>query len=659
MTQELVLLRRWSAALLMAAALIIAVVVLAPVTAQVPATIHAAEHGGTVDLRVDDTTVLTSADCVTAQWQVEGIRTVELDRRGVTGDGTRPSCTSSVTLTVTFQDGVTQTYTIDKQVRTASIAMRALLVAAVFAFGLGLIVSGLPLAVWAALRASAPGRALDARLPRMPEREGRAGITTGVLFAVVAIVLIGAVVRTHYLSRSLRYDESWTYTEFASQPPDVIVTDYRSTNNHIFHTLLVYASTRLFGIYPWTLRLPVYLTGILIIAAIFAVARRFYGIRAGLLAAALAAGASSLVEFSANGRGYNLVALDFLLLLLLAGTLRQRRRTRYWASFALLGALGLYTVPTMAYPLGLVCCWLGLSILIENRGRQRWLLLRDMLLTVILLLLLTGLLYLPAYLYIHSGISRNWDHGSFTQTSWAAFTQSYALEASNLWRDWQRDLTGGVSALLVIGVLASLVFQRRMAHFRLSLVAVALIWFPAVAFIQLVTTYARLWVFLLPLYLMLASAGLIYLWRLVAPRRLWPRVGTVAALAVLAAALAAGGVIASNSVELTTSERALGAEAAVQALHAGAPADAIILCAHKCPILQFYGLMYGVRLLPHFEPDGQPHRFYVVDSLLDAQIKVKAAIREVNLDPDDFKEPTLVMGEGDTKVYRIDPVAAQ
>ncbi len=648
---------RLYAALLIVASLLIVGVVLLPVVPKVPMTVSAAEHGATIELTVDDTTVLTSADCGTAQWNVEGIRAVTLDRRAVTGEGTRATCAARVELDVTFQDGVTQSYTIDKQVRTSSMVVRALIVTAIFAFGLGLIVSGVPSALWTALRTSALGRAVVARLPTATERDDRTGSRLGLLLAVIAIVLIGAAVRTHFLSRSLRYDESWTYNEFASEPPQFIVMDYRAPNNHIFHTLLVAGSTSMWGVYPWTLRLPVYLAGVLIVAATFALGRRFYGVRVGLLAAALAAGSSWLIEYSANARGYNLITLAFLLQLRLAWSLRRQSSKAGWAAFALLGAFGLYTVPTMTYPLGIVCVWLGLSMVIENRAGRRWWLLRDMTVAVVLMLALTGLLYLPAYLYLHSGVERNFDFSNLGQVSWEDFIGSLRVELGNVWVAWHRDLAVWVAALLVIGAAASLVFHARSASFRLSLWAAVLLWLPTIVLLQMVITYARLWVFLLPLYLILASAGLVYLSRLIVPKRWSVSVSLFAAGAVVVAGVVAGGVVHSNSVELTSSERAQGVEAAIQALHARAASDAIILCAHNCPTAEFYGTMYGLSVSPHFNRKLQPNGpIYVIESILDARISAKNALREANVPFDRFKAPVIFMSEGDTQVFEVDPL---
>ena len=77
-----------------------------------------------------------------------------------------------------------------------------------------------------------------------------------------------------------------------------------------------------------------------------------------LLAAALVAASSTLVEYSTNARGYTLVALATVLVFLAAARALDRDSVGAWAVVAVVGALGLYAVPIMVYPLGGVFVWI-------------------------------------------------------------------------------------------------------------------------------------------------------------------------------------------------------------------------------------------------------------------------------------------------------------
>jgi 4-amino-4-deoxy-L-arabinose transferase-like glycosyltransferase len=75
----------------------------------------------------------------------------------------------------------------------------------------------------------------------------------------------------------------------------------------VLHTLLVWITTRA-GDALWIARLPAFLAGVAIIPATWLAVARIDPARR-LLAAALAAGATPLVEYSAQARGYTIFAL--------------------------------------------------------------------------------------------------------------------------------------------------------------------------------------------------------------------------------------------------------------------------------------------------------------------------------------------------------------
>ena len=71
---------------------------------------------------------------------------------------------------------------------------------------------------------------------------------------LIAIVVIGALLRGYYLTQPMRYDESVTYLYFASQSWTTVVSSYTYPNNHVFHSLLVKAFATILGDDPWVLR---------------------------------------------------------------------------------------------------------------------------------------------------------------------------------------------------------------------------------------------------------------------------------------------------------------------------------------------------------------------------------------------------------------------
>ena len=61
------------------------------------------------------------------------------------------------------------------------------------------------------------------------------------------ITLIGVLLRLLDINKYIAYDEAYTFIHFASRPFKHILADYSAPNNHIFHTILVGISYRLFG----------------------------------------------------------------------------------------------------------------------------------------------------------------------------------------------------------------------------------------------------------------------------------------------------------------------------------------------------------------------------------------------------------------------------
>ena len=199
-----------------------------------------------------------------------------------------------------------------------------------------------------------PGRATRKRLG-MDDTVHRATFVVVILFAVV--------LRVVFLSQPMRFDEALTFVHFASPPLPRGLYNYASPNNHIFHTLQVHIAYRVFGDDPWAIRLPACVAGVLIVPATYLLIRRLYNRDAALLASGCAASSSALIEFSTNARGYSLVTLTFLALLVVATFLKRRPFRGAWVLFAVLAALGFYTMPIMAYPFAIVVAWLVLSLI--------------------------------------------------------------------------------------------------------------------------------------------------------------------------------------------------------------------------------------------------------------------------------------------------------
>src|SRR5437016_4651682 len=141
--------------------------------------------------------------------------------------------------------------------------------------------------------------------------------------ALMAIVVAGIAVRLGFLSRPMQLDEAYTYNEYASKPLLDGLSWYTLPNNHLLNTFLVHVSTATFGNERWAVRLPTFAAGVLLIPATFAMVARLCGRPPALLAAALVAASEPLIDYSINARGYTLVALLTVLLVVLASRISE------------------------------------------------------------------------------------------------------------------------------------------------------------------------------------------------------------------------------------------------------------------------------------------------------------------------------------------------
>lgn len=169
--------------------------------------------------------------------------------------------------------------------------------------------------------------------------------------ALAVVTLIGLGLRWSYLGDPIRVDEgkiaawvqAWTFGEVASS--------YENVGNHILHTLAVELCHTLFGLQPWSIRLPALLPGVALIPVTWLAAAALFGRGTALAAAGLVAGAPFLTYYSVISRGY---LLQSVLLMALAWLLLRRAESssrRLTLAAGAAGALALHTVPTALFTL--------------------------------------------------------------------------------------------------------------------------------------------------------------------------------------------------------------------------------------------------------------------------------------------------------------------
>lgn len=328
----------------------------------------------------------------------------------------------------------------------------------------------------------------------------------------VLILLFGIFVRLRYLGQPIRYDEAFTYIQYATKPLYLSLSDYSYPNNHLFHTLLVHIITQLGGVTPWAIRIPAFTAGIALIPATYLAITDYYDRYVGLLTACLVSLSSLLIEYSTNARGYTIIALIFILLLKLHCYLIHTNNLLGWLLYIAFLTIGFYTIPIMLYPFAVLTSIFWFSAAAQPLFKCKQLL-RSWLVSTAASGTLTVLLYTPVV--VTSGIKTLVANRFVTALSWDQFTTRIFPSLSVLWDLWHRDIPNFLCPVLVGGLVIALFRKRHTTSKRGPLAIATVVGVVPVVLIQRVVPFPRVWLFLYPLYIAMSASGILFIVRFV------------------------------------------------------------------------------------------------------------------------------------------------
>jgi hypothetical protein len=178
----------------------------------------------------------------------------------------------------------------------------------------------------------------------------------------------------------------------------------------------------------------------------------------------------------------------------------------------------MFTIPIMIYPIRIFTVVLVVQVLVSRADRpaKRAVFVR-LARAVLLAALLTLLLYLPV---MHvSGIGAIVSNRFIAPRPLAEVLEGLPAAAGQALRHWARDASLPWLALLGVGLLTCVAtgIRRRLVFYTLPLLAPALL--ACAALSQRVVPFPRVWLFLLPVLLVLAACGLFELAGRLLPRR--------------------------------------------------------------------------------------------------------------------------------------------
>ena len=179
-------------------------------------------------------------------------------------------------------------------------------------------------------------------------------------FAMAALLLLGFGLRVFRLQRhNLWGDEAFSLA-FSKQPLALVLAAGVETHPPLYHAMLHFWLL-LAGQSLFALRFLSVVPGVLLLALLFALGRRFLGAPGGLLTAGLAAISSFAIYYSQETRMYAWVAC-FCALAMYADSRWQRARARGWAALFLAATLAAVFTHYYAF----------FVLLAQNLGRFRW-----------------------------------------------------------------------------------------------------------------------------------------------------------------------------------------------------------------------------------------------------------------------------------------------
>jgi hypothetical protein len=368
---------------------------------------------------------------------------------------------------------------------------------------------------------------------------------------VFSVFIIGIFLRVWHLGRAVRYDEAWTYVEFASRPLVVSLSNYRTPNNHLLHTLLVHFSTQLFANTTFGLRFPAFVAGCLVIPASWFVARTLYGQLAGILTAGCVAALPAFIEFSVNARGYSLQWLSVLAVMWFGVVLQENRSLRIgWLGLVLATVAGIYSIPTTLIAVAGVFGWMLASPLADGEASKLKSVLRNIALAGIAIGLLSLLLYVPPL--VVRGPSALMAK-SVVEWQQADFMKGFEHMGQCAWVHWAGGVPPAVLWILLAGLVLGLLFERRVSGHRLPMMIA--LWLTAALFAWAghIFAFPRVWSYLLLSTVMTTCAGLSLVLTSLAGRSQTRRV-VLAGLTAMALAVLVGAGVIKQRVLFTSNE---------------------------------------------------------------------------------------------------------
>lgn len=330
------------------------------------------------------------------------------------------------------------------------------------------------------------------------------------LYLLVLILAAGTIVRAMQLKSPLLHDEAYSMAIWGRSDLLFAVSDYHLPNNHVFHTILINLIYHHIGKSVVLLRMPVFLSGCLLIIAVWLLGKLFYNDFVALTGAGLTAFAPFLIFYSVNARGYEIQALFSVMTLGLAVYAVRKNNIFSWFLLILLSGLNFFTLPIALYPFGGICVWIFLNVLFgklpADVWRSRVQLFKYLISMGLSVSGLSLLLYFPLLRY--SGWNSFFGNIYIGGTEASTYGETMISRLRDNVHAFTDTLPVFVSVIIALCLVLSIFLFRKTSKEKISYGLSLLLWMTLLIPFQKPNLWPRTLLFMHPFLLLFAASGL-------------------------------------------------------------------------------------------------------------------------------------------------------
>jgi hypothetical protein len=175
------------------------------------------------------------------------------------------------------------------------------------------------------------------------------------VLVVIGVILVAFAVwsRAIPLDVSLWGDEAYTARQYVIHGPErIFLTDSYLPNNHVFFSLVTWATTSVIGTSEWALRMMSFLPALASIGVAADFARRRFDRAVALTTATLLVTSPLHLGLSVQARGYGLGFLAAAGMLWFGARVEESGRVADWVGLGVAASIGIWTLPQLAFVYG-------------------------------------------------------------------------------------------------------------------------------------------------------------------------------------------------------------------------------------------------------------------------------------------------------------------